>query len=100
MRGAGTFPDARGHARGDDLDAEEGLPVHITIDRGDFTLRVYQNLKLARSYTIAVGQQGLETPAGIYSVQDKQVNPWWHVPKARGPEAWPARLSRPGLLIR
>ena len=61
----------------------------ITIDRGDFTLRVYQNLKLARSYAIAVGQQGLETPAGIYSVQDKQVDPWWHVPNS----AWAGSLA-------
>jgi lipoprotein-anchoring transpeptidase ErfK/SrfK len=64
-------------------------PSYITIDRGDFTLRVYQNLKLARSYTIAVGQQGLETPAGLYHVQDKQVDPWWHVPNS----AWAGSLA-------
>jgi lipoprotein-anchoring transpeptidase ErfK/SrfK len=27
-----------------------------------------------------VGQQGLQTPAGLYHIQDKQVNPSWHVP--------------------
>jgi lipoprotein-anchoring transpeptidase ErfK/SrfK len=64
-------------------------PSYITIDRGDFTLRVYQNLRLARSYPIAVGQQGLETPAGIYHVQDKQVDPWWHVPNS----AWAGSLA-------
>jgi lipoprotein-anchoring transpeptidase ErfK/SrfK len=64
-------------------------PSFITIDRGDFTLRVYQNLKLARSYPIAVGQQGLETPAGLYHVQDKQVDPWWHVPNS----AWAGSLA-------
>jgi lipoprotein-anchoring transpeptidase ErfK/SrfK len=68
---------------------KKDYPSYITIDRGDFTLRVYQNLKLARSYPIAVGQQGLETPAGIYSVQDKQVNPWWHVPNS----AWAGSLA-------
>jgi lipoprotein-anchoring transpeptidase ErfK/SrfK len=64
-------------------------PSYITIDRGNFTLRVYQNLRLARSYPIAVGQQGLETPAGIYGVQDKQVDPWWHVPNS----AWAGDLA-------
>jgi lipoprotein-anchoring transpeptidase ErfK/SrfK len=64
-------------------------PSYITIDRGNFTLRVFQNLKLARSYPIAVGQQGLETPAGLYTVQDMQVNPWWHVPNS----AWAGDLA-------
>jgi lipoprotein-anchoring transpeptidase ErfK/SrfK len=64
-------------------------PSFITIDRGDFVLRIYQNLKLAKSYPIAVGQQGLETPAGIYHVQDKQVDPWWHVPNS----AWAGDLA-------
>jgi lipoprotein-anchoring transpeptidase ErfK/SrfK len=27
-----------------------------------------------------VGQAGLETPAGQYTIDDKQVNPSWHVP--------------------
>jgi lipoprotein-anchoring transpeptidase ErfK/SrfK len=57
-------------------------PSYITIDRGNFTLSVYENLKLVKSYGIAVGQDGLETPAGLYAVQDKQVDPWWHVPNS------------------
>jgi lipoprotein-anchoring transpeptidase ErfK/SrfK len=52
----------------------------ITIDRGAFTLRVYSRLRFVKSYPIAVGQQGLQTPAGLYHVQDKVVNPSWQVP--------------------
>jgi hypothetical protein len=55
-------------------------PSFITIDRGAFTLRVYHRLKLVRSYPIAVGQLGLETPAGLYHIQNKVVNPSWQVP--------------------
>jgi lipoprotein-anchoring transpeptidase ErfK/SrfK len=33
--------------------------------------------------------QGLETPAGLYDVQDKQVNPSWHVPNS----AWAGSLA-------
>jgi len=45
-------------------------------------LRFYQRLRLARTYRIAVGRQGLETPAGLYDVQSKQINPSWHVPQS------------------
>jgi len=64
----------------DDLGAQ--YPSYILVDRTAFELRLFKNLKLARTYTIAVGQQGLETPAGLYDVQDKQVDPSWHVPNA------------------
>jgi lipoprotein-anchoring transpeptidase ErfK/SrfK len=57
-------------------------PSYIMVDRGSFELRLYRNLKLARTYPIAVGQQGLETPAGLYDIQDKQVDPTWHVPES------------------
>jgi lipoprotein-anchoring transpeptidase ErfK/SrfK len=58
----------------------ERNPVVITINRGTFRLRLFEKLKLVKTYTIAVGQAGLETPAGLYHVQDKQTNPAWHVP--------------------
>jgi lipoprotein-anchoring transpeptidase ErfK/SrfK len=58
----------------------EKYPVFLTIDRGNFQLRLWKSLKLAKTYTIAVGRAGLETPAGEYSIDDKQVNPSWHVP--------------------
>jgi lipoprotein-anchoring transpeptidase ErfK/SrfK len=64
-------------------------PEVITIDRGGFTLRFFKRLKLAKSYRIAVGQAGLETPAGLYHIQDKQVNPSWHVPTS----AWAGDLA-------
>jgi lipoprotein-anchoring transpeptidase ErfK/SrfK len=57
-------------------------PVFVTVDRGAFELRLWKRLKLAQTYTIAVGQAGLETPAGEYSIDDKQINPSWHVPES------------------
>ena len=64
-------------------------PTFITIDRAAFQLRFWQNLKLVKTYTIAVGQAGLETPAGEYTIDDKQVNPSWHVPDS----AWAGDLA-------
>lgn len=57
-------------------------PTLVMVDRGGFRLRLYKNLRLVKTYPIAVGQAGLETPAGLYSIQDKQVNPTWNVPKS------------------
>jgi lipoprotein-anchoring transpeptidase ErfK/SrfK len=64
-------------------------PAYIVIDRSGFTLRYYHRLKLDHSYPIAVGMQGLETPAGNYSIQWKQVNPPWYVPNS----AWAGSLA-------
>jgi lipoprotein-anchoring transpeptidase ErfK/SrfK len=57
-------------------------PVVVTVDRGAFRLRLFKKLHLAKTYKIAVGQVGLETPAGIYHVQNKATNPAWHVPNS------------------
>ena len=64
-------------------------PTIITVNRSAFTLRLYRHLKLVKSYPIAVGMAGLETPAGVYHVQDKQVDPSWHVPNS----AWAGSLA-------
>jgi hypothetical protein len=55
-------------------------PTYITIDRANFTLRLFKKLKLVKKYSIAVGQVGYDTPEGEYSIQSKQVNPYWYVP--------------------
>jgi lipoprotein-anchoring transpeptidase ErfK/SrfK len=60
----------------------QAYPRYIYIDRASFTLRYYRNLNLQRTYTIAVGQVGYDTPAGEYSLQTKEVNPTWHVPNS------------------
>ena len=57
-------------------------PAVIVVDRGRFKLTLYKDLRPAKTYGIAVGQVGLETPAGLYHVQDKAVNPAWHVPSS------------------
>jgi lipoprotein-anchoring transpeptidase ErfK/SrfK len=61
----------------------------ITIDRPNFKLRLFKGLKFRKSYGIAVGMAGLETPAGRYAIQNKQVNPAWHVPNS----AWAGSLA-------
>ena len=55
-------------------------PRVITVDRANFRLRYFKDLRLAKTYKIAVGQVGLETPAGLYHVQNKAKDPAWYVP--------------------
>ena len=57
-------------------------PSYLTLDRSTFTLRLWKDLKLAKTYTVAVGQEGLETPEGLYAIQEKEENPTWHVPES------------------
>lgn len=64
-------------------------PTVITIDRGAFTLRLFKKLRLSKRYGVAVGMAGLSTPAGRYSIQDKQIDPAWHVPNS----AWAGSLA-------
>jgi lipoprotein-anchoring transpeptidase ErfK/SrfK len=55
-------------------------PSYLTLDRATYTLRLWKNLKLAKTYTVAVGMEGLETPEGLYAIQEKEENPVWNVP--------------------
>jgi lipoprotein-anchoring transpeptidase ErfK/SrfK len=64
-------------------------PVVVTVQRSEFRLRLYRNLELVKTYRIAVGQVGLETPAGLYHVQNKQIDPAWHVPNSD----WAGKLA-------
>lgn len=58
----------------------EQHPHYLTVDRGSFQLRYYENLELIETYTVAVGQAGYDTPTGLYSIQNKAVDPAWSVP--------------------
>lgn len=55
-------------------------PTVLVADRSVFRLRLYKNLSLAKEYTVAVGAVGFDTPAGLYHIQNKAVDPAWSVP--------------------
>ncbi|MGX6448017.1 L,D-transpeptidase family protein [Patulibacter sp. S7RM1-6] len=61
----------------------------VTVDRRTFKLRLFKRLRLSKTYRIAVGATGHDTPAGSYTVTSKQVNPAWHVPNS----AWAGSLA-------
>ena len=61
----------------------------IVVNRSQFRLRLFKDLKPTQTYGIAVGQVGLETPAGQYTIANKAINPAWHVPNS----AWAGKLA-------
>ena len=70
-------------------DLRNANPRVITIDRANFTLRLFTKLSFTKRYGIAVGMAGLSTPAGTYHIQSKQVDPTWYVPNS----AWAGSLA-------
>jgi len=71
-------------------------PAFLLVDRETFTLRLFTHLKLAHAYRIAVGRAGLETPAGLYEINDREINPSWHVPKSPWAGELAGRIIPPG----
>ncbi len=72
------------------------FPAYLTLDRSSYTLRLWKDLELAKSYTVAVGQEGLETPAGLYHIQEKQENPSWNVPESSWAGSLAGQVIPPG----
>ncbi len=59
-------------------------PYFITVSRASKELRFYRGLQLEKSYRVAIGRAGFETPAGLYHIQNKAVNAAWNVPEWGG----------------
>ncbi|MGA7705873.1 MAG: L,D-transpeptidase/peptidoglycan binding protein [Solirubrobacteraceae bacterium] len=82
-------PTLTRHPKVTTSDLAAQYPAYIVVDRAKFRLYFYDHLKLASTYEIAVGMQGLETTPGLYHVQWKQVDPPWYVPHS----AWAGALA-------
>jgi lipoprotein-anchoring transpeptidase ErfK/SrfK len=52
----------------------------IVITRGANSLKLFDSTRLVRAFGVATGQARYPTPSGIFSVVDKQRNPWWRPP--------------------
>ncbi|KYC36416.1 hypothetical protein WA1_42685 [Scytonema hofmannii PCC 7110] len=57
------------------------LPLHLKISLRQRQVSIYQGKNLMKSYPIAVGRRGWETPVGSFRVRDMLVNPTWIHPK-------------------
>jgi lipoprotein-anchoring transpeptidase ErfK/SrfK len=68
---------------------EKKYPAYIVIDRKAHQLHFYEHLKASKTWPIAVGRAGLETPGGLYDIQWEEVNPPWRVPNS----PWAGKLA-------
>jgi lipoprotein-anchoring transpeptidase ErfK/SrfK len=55
-------------------------PTILTVDRAARKLRLFKQLRLSKTYGVAVGAAGYDTPAGLFRIQSRQVNPAWTAP--------------------
>ncbi len=67
----------------------EQYPVYLTVDRSSFQLKLWKDLELAKTYTVAIGAVGFDTPTGEYAIQNKAVDPVWTVPDRE----WAGKLA-------
>lgn len=58
----------------------ERYPTYLTVNRSSFELTLWKDLEPAKTYTVAIGTQGFDTPAGLYNIESKAVDPAWNVP--------------------
>jgi L,D-transpeptidase catalytic domain/Putative peptidoglycan binding domain len=70
----------RVHPKRNMIDLRRKHRAVLTIDRANFKLRYFKNLKPRRTYGIAVGAPGFETPTGRFSIHNKAVDPAWSAP--------------------
>ena len=70
-------------------DLAKKYPALIMVSRGSFELTLYKDLKPVKSYPVALGAAGYDTPSGLYSIQSKQVDPVWNVPNSK----WAGKLA-------
>jgi lipoprotein-anchoring transpeptidase ErfK/SrfK len=64
----------------DAFDLAKIYPTVVTVHRNGFRLRLFKNLRLVKSYGVAVGAPGYATPTGTFSITNRAVNPVWTAP--------------------
>ena len=85
-----------GQARGDDGEVADKYPTYIVVDRSNFTLTLYRNLKHEKQYTVAIGARGLRHPDRAVPHPGQAGRPCLERPGLRlGGRSSPARRSRP-----
>ena len=62
----------------------------IVVTRAANTLKLYEGRNLVRAFPVATGQSIYPTPAGLWSIVDKQRDPWWYPPTY---DAWAKGLK-------
>lgn len=76
------------------LSAQETPRLRVDLNIPTLRVAVYEGDRLVRSYPVAVGQVGHETPEGTFTISRADWNPSWHPPAREW--AKDARVTPPG----
>ena len=94
--------------------ADPTMSKVILVRAGENKLYLYENGQIVKSWSVATGAKGYETPEGIWRITQKIVNPSWHNPGSAWARGLPAvippgpnnplgtkalRLDAPAILI-
>lgn len=70
-------------------------PLRLDLNIPALKLVVYEGDQVIRTYPIAVGMAGFDTPTGTFTITHAEWNPWWHPPTNR-PWAEDEKATPPG----
>jgi L,D-transpeptidase ErfK/SrfK len=62
------------------LPREQGIIINLSELR--LYYYPYQNAKFVFTFPLGIGDEGTETPLGVFTIIEKRVNPIWYVPKS------------------
>jgi lipoprotein-anchoring transpeptidase ErfK/SrfK len=77
-------------------DLRKRYPAYVSVDRAHHVLRLFRALRLVRTYPVAVGRVGYETPPGLRHVLYKDRNPSWTAPNAPWATPYQGQTFPPG----
>ncbi|EIW15815.1 MULTISPECIES: L,D-transpeptidase [Pelosinus] len=78
-----AFPMVDGMA-GASATLKGALPAcRIVINLPSRTLDFYNENQLVKTYPVAIGKPATPTPIGSFTIQYKEINPWWYPPKGK-----------------
>ncbi len=62
---------------------ESGPALRIDLNIPTLRIDVYEHDRHVKSYPVAVGQLGHDTPEGTFTISHAEWNPWWRPPRGR-----------------
>jgi murein L,D-transpeptidase YcbB/YkuD len=63
--------------------AQERGPLRLDLNIPALQLAVYEGDELVKTYGVAVGKRGHDTPTGEFTMSHAEWNPWWRPPPGR-----------------
>jgi lipoprotein-anchoring transpeptidase ErfK/SrfK len=75
---------------------EKRFHYFIAVSRSRKELRWFVKESLVKTYRVAIGRIGFATPAGLYEIRTKAVNPAWYVPKKPWAGSLAGKIIPPG----